>query len=200
VRKAAVVTGSLFVCGLVCMGYGRYGPWYVTEPLRSSLEIYADEAQAFPFSVAKSDEYYIEVYLRDEIPQETLEEIVGSYLRGGGGRLNLDWRVTSGERTVAKGSTREFGYSPIFKQGYTGLAAGKFVAEKNTQYSLLAIVAGGDPAWKPYKAEVRIELHPSKLEYLILFSVLGYVLIFVSFIGGAVIIASIAVGRGETVQ
>jgi hypothetical protein len=192
-KKTIVAAVGLLVGGVLCVGYARYGPLYVTEPLSSSLSIHKETPQTFPFSVDRSDEYRVEVYANDTIPKNILEDMMGSYA-GGQGRLELNWQVVRAGKPVAQGSTREFGYSPIFRSGYTGIEIGKFRAERNTQYSLVVNIDRRDPSWEPYKARIKIALHPFKLEYLALFRIAGYLLILASCMLGAVIIGRIAVG------
>lgn len=163
----------LLVLGIACLGalgaiaYASWGPTYATAPLEAPLSLAKTGPQRFDFRVGRTETYYVEVHLRGALPDEDMEAILGDFVGGGGGALDVAWRITSDGSAVAAGSNREFGYSPIWRNRSRGIAIGTFEAERGHRYTLALTSRNGDSSWDRCEPTVVVGLHPSALEYLI---------------------------------
>ena len=120
----------LFV-SLVLILYGINGPFYKTEPLKSSFTFAAIEPKRYKFEVIKSDKYMVEIHLKNVLSDEEMNTILGNFLKKGeGGKANVEWYLHEGDKLVAKGSNRKYGYSPILGRDYSGLAIGEISVQK----------------------------------------------------------------------
>lgn len=168
----------LLILGLACLGafaafaYGHWGPAYATEPLQAPFSLSEGSEQQYSFRVGSTATYHVEVHLRETLPKSTMEHILGNFVAGGGGAMDVAWNITSDGSSVAEGSNRQFGYSPIWGDGFSGVTIGTVEAETGREYVLALTSRNGAPSWDRCEPVVEVGLHPSQLEYLV-----GYVLL-----------------------
>jgi hypothetical protein len=162
------------------MLYGLFGPYYKTEPLKSSFSFATGDPQSYGFNVDKTDTYMIEIHLKKVLSDEKMGTILGDFVRGGnGGKIDIDWNLKEGDKLVAKGSNKEYGYSPIFGNDYSGLSIGEVSVQKGKTYSLSLQIKSINPDWDATEPYVEVGLHPARLEYLIGYSLAGFVLLII---------------------
>ena len=177
-NRVVVVVGLATLVALGMLAYGVWGPYYATEPVRAPFLLSTSETQEFPFEVERSATYFVEVHLKETLPETEMKRILGDFVSGAGGAIDIAWSVTSNRTLVAQGSSTQFGYSPIWGGGYSGLVVGTFEGEKGSPYLLHVTSRHGDSSWDRCEPVVAVGLHPAQLEYL-----MGYLLI-----GGALVL------------
>ena len=171
----------------VCIfGYGSFGPYYETVLLKVPFSFSSVKSQEFKFNPQVSNEFMIEIHLERTLPKNQMDEILGSYVeRGSDSIIFLGWELKQGGSFLARGSNKEFGYSPIFGGGYYGLTIGVVSLTKGEPYTLLLDFDEPHPEWEVTKPIIKVGLHPAKLEYLVGYLLYGVVLflLFIPFAG-----------------
>jgi hypothetical protein len=170
---------ALFTAVLIYL-YGAHGPFYRTEPALLPISFSIPAPQQANFRVDRTEEYLVEVHLSNVFEKERMETILGDFQQGGGGRIDISWRVLENTSIIAAGSSRKYGYSPIFSSDEWGLVIGAFRGEKGKDYVLDVTVNELNPGWDLAEPYIAVGLHPSKLEgYLVLqFLGVGLFLVF----------------------
>lgn len=173
-RAIKYISAFGLVISLALIIYGMYGPFFETEPLKSSFTFATTEPQVFDFKIGKSEKYMVEIHLKNVLPKEQMEAILGDYAkRGEGAKVNIEWSLNEGDEIIASGSNKEYGYSHIWSRGYYGLAIGEISVKKGKSYSLTMHVKSVNQAWDVTGPIVEVGLHPARLEYLIGYIVYG---------------------------
>ena len=167
------VFGIATVAGLGMLAYGLWGPYYATEPVWARFVLSTGDMQDFPFEVGRSATYSVEVHLKNALPANEMERILGDFVSGGGGAIDIVWSITANGTIVAEGSNERFGYSPIFGGEYSGLVVGTFTADRGVPYVLHLTSRHGNSSWERCEPVVEVGLHPSQLEYLMGYTILG---------------------------
>ncbi|WP_196160498.1 hypothetical protein [Reinekea sp. G2M2-21] len=183
IKRILKYISYLGVLASFCMfGYGNFGPFYKTELLKAPFSFSTVNPQEFKFTPQISDEYMIEVHLERNLPENQMDEILGNYVkRDSDSLIFVEWELKQGGEVLARGSNKEFGYSPIFGGGYYGLVIGTVSLTKGELYTLLLGFDEPHPEWEETKPILKVGLHPAKLEYLIGYLLFG-VLLFLLFI------------------
>ena len=155
--------------GLLILVLGINGPTYRTEVVNLPVNLQSPSEHHAKFTVDRSEEYMIEVHLKSVFPKEKMDKILGDYVKGGGGEIELSWLVKNNGAVIAQGSNTKYGYSPIWGGGHSGLTVGTISAEKGNEYSLSISTNNVSSDWNDASPYVEVELHPAKLEnYLVL--------------------------------
>ena len=108
-----------------------------------------------------------------------MERILGDFVAGGGGAIDVAWRVTAKDEVIAKGFNKQYGYSPVWGVGNSGLVIGTFEAQRGRPYVLHLTSRNGDSSWDRCEPVVEVGLHPAQLEYLMGYSLLGGAMVLV---------------------
>ncbi len=116
------------------------------------------------FTVHRTDKFLIEVHLKKIQDEQLMKKIMGDFLTGSGGSLDVSWEVQQGRRTAGAGSSRSSKYSPIFGKDNWGLTVGNFNAIKELPYTIRFTVNKAEPLWKGEPPSVVIAMHPSRRE------------------------------------
>ena len=193
VRKIRVIIGALgggIVAGLLILTLGIKGPFYRTEVVNLPVNLQSPSEHQVQFTVDRSEEYMVEIHLNSVFSEKKMDKILGDFVAGGGGDIDVLWEVKVDEAVIAQGSNTKFGYSPIWGGGRSGLAIGTVSAEKGNEYTLYVFTKNVSSDWNQADPYIEVGLHPSKLEgYLVLqivgllvASVFGVVLLVVALI------------------
>jgi len=171
-RKPKVVIGILMlgtISGLLMLAFGVNGPYYRTEVVNLPVNLQSPSEHQVIFTVDRSDEYMIEIHLNNVFTKEKMDKILGHYVSGKGGNINVSWYIHNNGNVIAEGSNIKYGYSPIWGGGHSGLAIGVFSADKEKEYTLNIKTNNTSANWNQTEPYIEIGLHPSKLEnYLVL--------------------------------
>jgi len=170
---------------------GMKGPLYRAQVVNLPVNLQSPSEHAARFTVDRSEEYMVEIHLDSVFSEEKMDKILGDFVAGGGGILDVSWEVKDNEAVIAQDSNTKYGYSPIWGGGRSGLAIGTISAEKGKEYSLFVYTKNTSTDWNLAKPYVAVGLHPNKLEgYLVLqllgiliLSVFGVALVIVLFFG-----------------
>jgi hypothetical protein len=169
-----------FFISLVLILYGDIGPYYKTELLQSAFSFATGEPQRYDFDVGKSEKFMVEIHLKKVFSDEKMNTILGDFVNeGDSGKIDLEWDLYEGDKLLAKGSNKEYGYSPIFGGSHSGLSIGEVSVRKGTRYTLYLHIKSINPDWDETEPYVEVGLHPARLEYLIGYSLLGFVLLII---------------------
>ena len=180
VLSGVIVSAAIYL-------YGAYGPFYRTEPLILPLSFSSNSVYQAEFDVDRSEEYMVEVHLKRVFSDVGMKEILGDFVAGGGGLIDVAWEIKTDRKQIAQGSTKEFGYSPIFGRDHWGLALGSFRAEVGKSYTLQVTARSINPEWNQAKPYVEVGLHPAKLEGYLVLQTVG----FISFVVFSVLMVSV---------
>jgi len=131
------------------------------------------------FTVNRPAEYMIEVHLKQVFSKDKRNGILGDFVAGGGGKINIKWVIDSGGNVIAQGSSGEFGYSPIFSRIHSGLTIGAFGAEKDHTYTLTVTTLNESSDWNKTEPYIEVGLHPSMLESYLALQIFGFIFIVV---------------------
>lgn len=159
---------TLLVVGLVAASmvyvYAVNGPYYRTTPVETALSFSSINTKTVKFNVDRSEEYLVELHVKELFERQEMEAIMGGLKAGGGGAIDVSWKVAGRDRLVGEGSNLQYGYSPIFGKDKWGLTIGSFFAERGKDYTLSVTVNKANPEWDKITPRVKVGLHPSKLE------------------------------------
>jgi hypothetical protein len=173
VKPGITLAGLGLATGVGFLLFGVFGPFYRTEAVRIPIDLQVQSRHRVEFTVDRTEEYLIEAYLASVFTDAKMEEIVGDFVAGGGGKIDISWQVGAGSRIVAQGSNAKFGYSPIFGEARAGLVIGIFSAQRGQEYHLLVDTHNENNDWNRASPYIRIALHPSKLESYIGATIFG---------------------------
>jgi len=193
-RKIGIINGILIVgivVGLFILALGMIGPLYRSQVVILPVNLQSPSEHETTFTVDRSEEYMVEIHLDSVFSEEKMDTILGDFVAGGGGAIDVSWVIKDNEVVIAQGSNTKYGYSPIWGGGRSGLAIGTVSADKGKEYSLFVFTKNTSSDWNLAKPYVEVGLHPSKLEsYLVLqlfgiliMSVFGVTLIIAVFVG-----------------
>ena len=195
-------TAGILVCGIVAgllmLAFGMNGPLYRTEVVTLPVNLQSPSDHETTFTVDRSEEYMVEIHLNSIFSEEKMDNILGDYVAGGGGKINVSWEVINNGAIIAQGSNTSYGYSPIWGGGRSGLDIGTFSAEKGQEYTLSIFTKNISNDWNLAKPYIEVGLHPNKLESYLALQLLG--LLFVSLFGVLLVIVLLlhVVGKRRT--
>lgn len=178
--KLSIIVGTLFsgiVAGLLMLAFGMYGPLYRTEVVNLPVNLQSPSEHKIAFTVDRSEEYMVEIHLKSIFAEGKMDNILGDFAAGGGGDIKVSWEVTRNGVVIAQGSNTEYGYSPIWGDGHSGLTIGTVTADKGHQYTLSIFTNNVSPDWNLAKPYVEVGLHPSKLEGYLVLQLLGLIVV-----------------------
>lgn len=171
-RKMKIIVGVLvsgIIAGLLMLALGLNGPIYRTEVVALSVNLQSPSEHQAPFTVDRTEEYMVEVHLKSIFSEEKMDKILGDFVEGGGGEIDLLFEVKVDDSVIAHGSNTEYGYSPIWNDHRSGLAIGTVNAERGKVYTLSVFTKNVSTDWNQTEPYVEVGLHPAKLEgYLVL--------------------------------
>ena len=156
--------------GLLMLLLGVNGPTYRTEVVHIPVNLQSPSEHHAKFTVDRSEEYMIEVHLKSVFSDEKMNKILGDFVKGGNGEIELSWLVKSNGSVIAQGSNAEYDYSPILG---SGLVIGTISAEKGKEYLLSVFTNNVSSDWNTATPYVEVGLHPSKLEEYIVLQIFG---------------------------
>ena len=84
-KRVLVILGLATLGGAAILAYGLWGPFYAVDPLQAPLSLSTRETQQFPFRVGRSASYFVEVHLKQALPESEMERFIGDSVAGGGG-------------------------------------------------------------------------------------------------------------------
>ncbi|MDH3562736.1 MAG: hypothetical protein OEN49_04985 [Gammaproteobacteria bacterium] len=122
----------------------------------------------------------VEIHLNTVFPEEKIDKILGDFVAGGGGNIDVSWKVNLDEAVIAQGSRAEYGYSPIWGGGRSGLAIGSFRADKGKEYTLYIVTKNESSDWNRADPYIEVGLHPGKLEGYLVSQIFGLLIAAVS--------------------
>jgi len=189
-RTMKIIIGVLVsgvVAGLFMLALGLNGPIYRAEVVNLPVNLQSPSEHQVRFTVDRAEEYMVEVHLDKVFSEEKMDRILGDFVEGGGGEIDLSWEVKLDDSVIARGSNTEYGYSPVWNDYRSGLSIGTVSAERGNEYTLSVFTKNVSSDWNQAEPYVEVGLHPAKLEgYLVLqlfglliVSVLGVVLVIV---------------------
>ena len=161
------------VAGLLILAFGMNGPLYRTEVVNLPVNLQSPSDHVTTFTVDRSEEYMVEIHLNSIFSEEKMDNILGDYVAGGGGAINVSWEVKNNGAVIAQGSNTNYGYSPIWGGGRSGLDIGTFSAEKGQEYTLSIFTKNISNDWNLAKPYIEVGLHPNKLETYLVLQLLG---------------------------
>jgi hypothetical protein len=173
-----ILLGYIFAAGFYA--YGEYGPYYRVVPISSPISFSSSNPQSIKFDVDRSEEYLIEIYLHRVFSTEKMQVILGDIQSGGGGKIDILWRLEENNKLVKEGSSKEYGYKPFFGSDTQGLIIGSFWAEAHKKYLLKLTVQSVDKEWDKTKPYVRVVMESANLEDSLPYYFFGVVLFLVS--------------------
>ena len=188
-KKIKIVAGILvggIVAGFLMLALGMNGPLYRTEVVNLPVNLQSPSEHKAAFTVDRTEEYMVEIHLNSVFSEEKMDEILGDFVAGGGGAIDVSWEVKDNEAVIAQGSNTKFGYSPIWGGGRSGLAIGTVRAEKGKEYTLSVFTRNASSDWNLAKPYIEVGLHPNKLEAYLVLQLFG--LIIVSLLGAALVV------------
>ena len=133
----------------------------------------------------------VEIHLDTVFPEEKMDKILGDFVAGGGGDIDVSWKVNQDEAVIAQGSITQYGYSPIWGGGHSGLAIGSFSAEKGNEYALYINTKNKSIDWNQADPYIVVGLHPVKLEGYLVLQIIG--LLIMSALGIALLVITLIV-------
>ncbi len=119
----------------------------------------------------------VEIHLNTVFTKEKMDKILGNFVAGGGGNIDVSWKVTLDEAVIAQGSITQYGYSPIRGGGRSGLAIGSFSAEKGNEYTLDIVTKNKSIDWNQADPYIEVGLHPAKLEGYLVLQIFGLLIV-----------------------
>jgi len=164
------------IAGLLMLAFGMYGPLYRTEVVNLPVNLQTPSDHSMAFTVDRSEEYMVEIHLKSVFPEEMMDKILGDFAAGGGGEIDVSWSVKTDGTVIAQGSNKQYGYSPIFGGGSSGLAIGTVSAEKEKEYYLSVSTNNVSADWNKATPYVEVGLHPAKLESYIVLQLFGFLI------------------------
>lgn len=176
VGKVRVIVGTLvggIVVGLLILTLGIKGPFYRTEVVNLPVNLQSPSEHQVQFTVDRSEEYMVEIHLNLVFPENKMGKILGDFVVGGGGDIDVLWEVKVDEAVIAQGSNTKYGYSPIWGGGRSGLVIGTVSAEKGKEYNLYVFTKNTSSDWNQADPYVEVGLHPSKLEGYLALQIVG---------------------------
>jgi hypothetical protein len=105
-----------------------------------------------------------------------MDRILGASFPELDGEIDVEWAIAHRETSIARGSNRSYGFSPIWHPDHSGLVIGHFEAEFWKLYTLDLTSHNQEPSWDICEPRVRIGEHASRQEWLILPALLGYLI------------------------
>jgi hypothetical protein len=175
-RNIKLMVGTLvggIVVGSLMLVFGINGPLYRSTVVSLPINLQSPSEQETTFTVDRTEEYMVEIHLKSVFPDEKMDMILGDYVAGGGGAIEVSWTVKTNDSVVAQGSNKEYGYSPIMGGGHSGLAIGTVSAEKGKEYHLSVSTKNVSADWNKVAPYVEVGLHPAKLESYIVLQLFG---------------------------
>lgn len=185
----AVILVSGISVGLLILALGLYGPIYRTEVVSLPVNLQLPSEHQARFTVDRTEEYMVEVHLDKVFLEEKMDKILGDFVKGGGGEIDLSWEVKANESVIAHGSNKEYGYSPIWNDYSSGLAIGTVTAERGVEYILSVFTHNISYDWNQAEPHVEVGLHPVKLEGYLVLQIFG--LLITSVFGVALVVAAL---------
>jgi hypothetical protein len=192
VRKIRVIVGFIIagiIVGLLMLALGINGPIYRAEVVKLPVNLQTPSEHQAQFTVDRSEEYMVEIHLNTVFPEEKMDKILGDFVAGGGGNIDVSWRVNVDEAVIAQGSSAIYGYSPIWGGGRSGLAIGTFRAEKDKNYTIYIVTKNESIDWNQADPYIEVGLHPGKLESYLVLQIFG--LLIASLLGVVLVVVAI---------
>lgn len=178
--KVATITG--LIVGILLITYGNVGPWYTTTPFRDNYSLTYTKPQYYEFKVNKSEEYLLEIELVRQSQCERLNCILPSHLSPNEKQpISTSWQLESNNVKIAGGTSSEHSYSPFFGEEVEGVVIGRFQGAVSENYVLTVKNEAPHLEFGSLSSNIRVSLHPAKREHLIGFTLLGIVLVLLSF-------------------
>lgn len=174
-----IIIGILVIgllAGLTTLLFGMAGPFYRTDVVNLPINLETPSNHKTSFTVDRSEDYLIEVHLDTIFPEDKIDFILGDYRKSGGGAINITWSIDANNSFLTRGSSKAYGYSPIFSSGHSGLTIGAFKAEKDKNYTLSITTHNNGDNWNKSEPYIEVGLHPSKLENYLVLQMLGFLL------------------------
>ena len=179
VRKIRIIVGVLvggILAGLIMMAFGMYGPVYRTEVVNLPVNLQSPSEHQVQFTVDRSEEYMVEIHMNPVFPEEKMDKILGDFVEGGGGDIDVSWEVKVNEAVIAQGSNSKYGYSPIWGGDRSGLVIGTVSTEKGKEYTLHIFTKNVSSDWNQGNPYIEVGLHPSKLEGYLVLQIFGLII------------------------
>ena len=161
------------VVGLLLLALGINGPLYRSTVVSLPVNLQSPTELETTFTVDRSEKYMVEIHLKSVFPEEKMDKILGDFVAGSGGAIDVSWSVKTNGSVIAQDSNKEYGYSPIMGSGSLGLVIGSVSAEKGNEYYLSVSTNNVSTDWNKAAPYVEVGLHPAKLESYIVLQLFG---------------------------
>ena len=159
--------------GVISLFFGILGPLYRTEVVKIPINIESPSIHKINFTVDRSEKYLIEIHMKSIFSEEKMDFILGDFVSGSGGALNISWELNTKNSFLTKGSNSEYGYSPIFGKNHSGLTIGRIDAKKYNNYQLTIKTHNNSENWNQAEPYIEVGLHPADLEGYLVLQILG---------------------------